>query len=46
MKLKQHAEYAVSQVVAETLAHIVIKTVVDPLINTFLPKPKKTESPE
>lgn len=44
--IKKHAGRIASEAAADILSHIVIKTVVDPLINTFLPKVKnrKTEA--
>lgn len=44
MKLQLHADRVATDVVADVISHIVVKTVVDPLINTFLPL-KKTETP-
>lgn len=40
MKMKRHVEYGISTIVADVITHVVIKTVVDPLIDTFMPTKK------
>lgn len=42
MKFASRTEFVATEVLADVIAHVVIKTVIDPLINTFLPKSKKS----